>query len=717
MSNPILSIGIIFRDDIRCIERCLKALAPLREAVSCELVMADTGSVDGSRQIAEQYADILFDFPWVDDFSAARNAVLKKASGRWFLTVDTDEYLDPDISELKRLLRRSKGADSSYFLTIRNYTDMQMDNYMDFQALRLVRMSSGARYVGTIHEHFEGSKGKPLTCGAPLTRTVFHHDGYVGLMSEQKAEKRKRNLTLLRQKIADEPENLLGWLQVIESGLKEEDIWDLIHQAVALVEEKKPFWLDLGPAILRYAAQLSIRDNLPEAEEWIERAETMFPDSLYTRIDVSYLAASHYIAKNDYDNTIKYSEEYLRGMADYRAGKGLDALRYSTLSASAQVPELNLRMGLAAAYEQANQLEKVPEVQLGLEFTRMNAQQVGQQMKFLMQAHARTTVDTAPALLAFWKGITPSKPTAKQARERKQMFLRMAAASFVRTECEAERKLEDFHRLGCTMFTPLEGEHEIGRAAAIMAADTTEEQEEKLAQVERWNNFPIYALAYAMEQGASFPTKEKPLPRETMNELSRRLAKDKDHIVPLAGMLAQRPAEGWQELTWVQEVVLSAVGACNWQELHMVIEGQKDTSARKDQEKLDLARAFAQVEGEFLPRCYTAEALDTPFLLPPLHRLGWCCAQAFQALDRGDDTQYIHLLRKGLESCPGMKGMISFLISAVPQPQEPSEELQMLAEQIRMMLARFSPDDPAIAALKSSEAYQKVAHLIEGEMP
>ncbi len=37
--DTILSIGIIFKNDIRCIERCLKALQPLRDAVPCELVM------------------------------------------------------------------------------------------------------------------------------------------------------------------------------------------------------------------------------------------------------------------------------------------------------------------------------------------------------------------------------------------------------------------------------------------------------------------------------------------------------------------------------------------------------------------------------------------------------------------------------------------------------------------------------------------------------
>ena len=49
--------------------------------------------------------------------------------------------------------------------------------------------------------------------------------------------------------------------------------------------------------------------------------------------------------------------------------------------------------------------------------------------------------------------------------------------------------------------------------------------------------------------------------------------------------------------------------------------------------------------------------------------------------------------------------------------KNPSEELNAMAEQIRTMLERFSPNDPAVAALKQSEAYQRVAHLIEGAAP
>ena len=98
--KPLLSIGIIFKNEIRCLERCMKSLQPLRDAVPCELVMADTGSDDGSRDAAAKYADILFDFPWIDDFAAARNAVIERSSGEWFLTIDADEWLDEDVSQL-----------------------------------------------------------------------------------------------------------------------------------------------------------------------------------------------------------------------------------------------------------------------------------------------------------------------------------------------------------------------------------------------------------------------------------------------------------------------------------------------------------------------------------------------------------------------------------------------------------------------------------------
>lgn len=112
--------------------------------------MADTGSNDGSREIAEKYADILFDFPWCNDFAAARNAVMDRCSGQWFMTVDADEWLDEDISQLLAFMRvcdRAPGIQCN--VIIRNYTTAALDwNYVEFTGVRMLRMSTGIRLPG-----------------------------------------------------------------------------------------------------------------------------------------------------------------------------------------------------------------------------------------------------------------------------------------------------------------------------------------------------------------------------------------------------------------------------------------------------------------------------------------------------------------------------------------------------------------------------------------
>lgn len=133
MNKPLLSIGIIFKNDIRCLARCLESLTPLRAAIPCQLVMADTGSADGSRAVAEQYADILLDFPWVDDFAAARNVVLDRCTGEWCLTVDTDEWLDSDFGQLVDFLRgKKRGQYDMASIIQRNYQDKHLRAYGDF---------------------------------------------------------------------------------------------------------------------------------------------------------------------------------------------------------------------------------------------------------------------------------------------------------------------------------------------------------------------------------------------------------------------------------------------------------------------------------------------------------------------------------------------------------------------------------------------------------
>ena len=141
MKKPFFSIGIIFKNEIRCLERCLKSLQPLRDAVPCEVVMADTGSDDGSRDVAERYADVLFDFPWIDDFAAARNAVMDRCSGQWYISVDADEWLVEGVKELKEFSQTKRLPQDFAGYHIRNFQavgELVEDNYVDLDRKSVV---------------------------------------------------------------------------------------------------------------------------------------------------------------------------------------------------------------------------------------------------------------------------------------------------------------------------------------------------------------------------------------------------------------------------------------------------------------------------------------------------------------------------------------------------------------------------------------------------
>ena len=64
-----------------------------------EIVVVDTGSRDRTREIAQEFGARVFDFVWVDDFAAARNAALARATGDYAFWLDADDVIDPPERE------------------------------------------------------------------------------------------------------------------------------------------------------------------------------------------------------------------------------------------------------------------------------------------------------------------------------------------------------------------------------------------------------------------------------------------------------------------------------------------------------------------------------------------------------------------------------------------------------------------------------------------
>jgi len=74
-------------------------------AIVNEIVVVDTGSTDNSAEIAKSYGAKVFDFEWINDFSAARNFAAECATNDWILLLDADEEIDyADPKELQNFI-------------------------------------------------------------------------------------------------------------------------------------------------------------------------------------------------------------------------------------------------------------------------------------------------------------------------------------------------------------------------------------------------------------------------------------------------------------------------------------------------------------------------------------------------------------------------------------------------------------------------------------
>ena len=87
-----ISICMIVKNEEAVLSRCLESLKGLAE----EIVIVDTGSIDNTKKIASAYTQKIYDFEWIEDFSAARNFAFSKCTQQYIYTADADEMLNEE---------------------------------------------------------------------------------------------------------------------------------------------------------------------------------------------------------------------------------------------------------------------------------------------------------------------------------------------------------------------------------------------------------------------------------------------------------------------------------------------------------------------------------------------------------------------------------------------------------------------------------------------
>ena len=195
---PKLSACMIVKNEETMLERCLSSIKDIAD----EIIIVDTGSTDGTMEIARNFTDKIYFHQWEDNFSKARNHSISYASGDWILIIDADEELvGEDIPILKKALQ-DPHVDAISFQVINQYRHVSTESRLIGE--RIIRNNGIIRYEGRVHNRLVGIND---------ARRRYYpirllHFGY-GLSEESNLKKFDRTVSLLKKDLEENPLNPL----------------------------------------------------------------------------------------------------------------------------------------------------------------------------------------------------------------------------------------------------------------------------------------------------------------------------------------------------------------------------------------------------------------------------------------------------------------------------------------------------------------------------
>src|SRR3954471_24802254 len=96
-----LSVVIIARNESRVIARCLESVA-----WADEVIVLDSGSTDGTADIARRLGAKVTISTECPGFGPQKNCALDLATGDWVLSIDADEWITPELrAEIEEAVR------------------------------------------------------------------------------------------------------------------------------------------------------------------------------------------------------------------------------------------------------------------------------------------------------------------------------------------------------------------------------------------------------------------------------------------------------------------------------------------------------------------------------------------------------------------------------------------------------------------------------------
>ena len=279
-ARPFVSLSMIVKNEEKHLAGCLESV----KGIADEIVIVDTGSTDRTKEIARRFGAKIYDFPWQDDFSLARNEALKYCTGEWIIYLDADERIvEPSPEELLNILRNTDKSIGGFYCLIES-EHYQMDGSTEVHRGGYPRIFRNlgypkVKFIGRVHEQIAPSifqNGLSIQ----FSNIKILHLGY-NQGREVLEAKIQRNYRMLIQHVKEEPLNGYAWYQLGQT-LAQMSLATEAERAIRMAIQTKTLSKSVfATAASTLAKMVGNKGKYEEALYWAEKSLETVPDQIY----------------------------------------------------------------------------------------------------------------------------------------------------------------------------------------------------------------------------------------------------------------------------------------------------------------------------------------------------------------------------------------------------------------------------------------------------
>ncbi|MGL4913500.1 MAG: tetratricopeptide repeat-containing glycosyltransferase family 2 protein [Romboutsia sp.] len=144
-----ISLCMIVKNEEDVLGRCLDSIKYLVD----EIIIVDTGSTDTTKEIAKKFTDKVYDFKWIEDFSAARNYAFSKATKKYVMWLDADDViLSKDKTKFKKFKENFDTSVDTVMMKYNTAFDSNDNVTLSYYRERLFKRELNPTWSDPIHE-------------------------------------------------------------------------------------------------------------------------------------------------------------------------------------------------------------------------------------------------------------------------------------------------------------------------------------------------------------------------------------------------------------------------------------------------------------------------------------------------------------------------------------------------------------------------------------